>query len=163
PARDAGERLGDIGHDGPELRGDLVVAEQLAQPAARIVERFQWLAEDAVNRSVLEHVAIHLRLAAVRRTGAGAAPSSGVWSSFCLTPIRRVNEKAALLLHGPAFPPRLRQLAVQVMGLELLEDDAGPLQHLARRPSEAGDVDAVALAGAAGGDLVQEDDVLLVF
>ena len=38
---------------------------------------------------------------------------------------------------------------------------AGPLQHLAGHAGQPGDVDAVALVGAAGGDLVQEDDLVL--
>ena len=55
------------------------------------------------------------------------------------------------------------QFAIQMMRFQLIEDLPGPIEHLGRHAGQAGDVDAVALVGAAGGDLVQEDNLLVPF
>ena len=48
-----------------------------------------------------------------------------------------------------------------VLGFEPGEDFAGPFVDAARHAGELGDVDAVALVGRAGDDLVQEHDLVL--
>ena len=52
-------------------------------------------------------------------------------------------------------------VAVQVLGFELGQDLLGPLVHGPRHAGQPGDVNAVALVGRAGHDLVQEHDVVL--
>src|SRR5579884_1627463 len=82
-------------------------------------------------------------------------------------PLQRLREQARL-----AIPPALLQpLAATfdrschahfelMMLLQVGQHLPSPVEHFAGNPGQAGDVDAVALVGAAGGDLVQEDDLL---
>ena len=56
----------------------------------------------------------------------------------------------------------LRRL-VGVLAFEVGEDFLGAVEDLGGDAGQAGDVDAVALVGASGDDLVQEDDVAFLF
>ena len=61
---------------------------------------------------------------------------------------------------GPAGADLGPSLFVQVLGLQLGQDLFGPLVHAARHAGQSGHVDAVALVGGAGHDLVQEHHVV---
>ena len=54
-------------------------------------------------------------------------------------------------------------VGVEVFVLQLGEDFLGPFDHFARHAGQPGDVDAVALVGGTGHDLVQKDHLVLPF
>src|SRR5262245_35257202 len=75
-----------------------------------------------------------------------------------------VKERGLIADRGaPASPERrgAGQFLVEVVRFELGEDLSGPLHHLTGDAGQPRDMDAVALVRAAGGDLVQEDYIIL--